>query len=189
MGMKGAMTLIAAPPHSTITTIELPGLGKIVQGVSGEVAWEVNPITGSRVITGAERAQVLRESTFNADLMWKDLYPKAELAGVVEFAGAPAYKVVLTPPEGEPQARYFAKDTLLPAGVQMTVDSQMGKVPVEMTISDWREVNGIKYAHKLARKEGPQTLEIVIEKIEHDPALDPATFALPPEIAALQPKP
>lgn len=188
MGMKGAMKLISAPPRSAVTTIELPGLGKIVQGITGEVAWEVNPITGSRVITGGERAQLLRESTFNADLMWKQLYPKAELAGVVEFAGAPAYKVVLTSPEGDVQTRYFAKDTLLPSGVQMTIDSQMGKVPVEMTISDWRDVNGIKYAHKLQRKEGPQTVEIVLEKIEHDPPLDPATFALPPEIEALQKK-
>ncbi|HWU89834.1 MAG TPA: hypothetical protein VN253_21380 [Kofleriaceae bacterium] len=61
----------------------------------------------------------------------------------------------------------------------------MGKVPVEMTISDWRDVGGIKYAHKLQRKEGPQTVEIVLEKIEYDPPLDPATFALPPSLEAL----
>jgi hypothetical protein len=190
MGIKGTMTAVGAPPRSTLLTIELAGLGKISQGVSGDVVWEMNPITGARVIGGEERAQLLREATFNADLAWKELYPKAVLAGVVEYAGGPAYKVVLTAADGDEQTRYFAKDTLLPLGVQMIARSQMGKVPVELALSDWREVGGIKYAHMVARKEGPQTLEMRIDKIELDPQLDPQTFALPPEIAALpKPKP
>lgn len=188
MGIKGTMTVVSSPPHNSVTTIELSGLGKIAQGFSGDVAWEVNPVTGARIITGAERTQLLREAMFNGDLIWKQLYPKAELAGVVEFVGVPSYKVVLTPPEGDAQTRYFAKDTLLPVGVQMTAESQMGKQPIEMAVSDWRDVNGIKYAHKIKRAEGPQSLELVLEKVEHDPPLDPATFALPPEIQALQKK-
>jgi hypothetical protein len=189
MGMKGAMTALSAPPRDMVLTIELPGLGQIRQGVSGDVAWHVNPVMGARVSTGDERAQLLREATFNADLVWKELYPKAELAGGVDFAGQPAYKVVLTASDGDTQTRYFAKDTLLPLGVQMVVQSPMGKLPAEVEMSDWREVGGIKYAHKIQRKEGPQTIQIVIDTIELDPALDPATFALPPEIVALQQKP
>jgi len=185
MGMKGSMTSVAAPPHSTLLVIELPGVGKLQQGVSGDVAWELNPITGARVVTGDERAQLLREAAFSGDLIWKQLYPKAELAGVVTFAGQPAYKVVLTAPDGDAQTRYFAKDTLLPLGVEMVARSQMGKLPVAVELSDWREVGGVKYAHRMQRKEGPQTIEVAIDKIEIDPQLDPSTFALPPEIAAL----
>jgi hypothetical protein len=185
MGMKGTMTSVAAPPHNALLVIELPGLGKMNQGVSGDVAWDLNPLTGARVITGDERAQLLRESAFAGDLIWKELYPKAELAGAATFAGQPAYKVVLTAPDGDAQTRYYARDTLLPLGVQTVARTQMGKMPVEVELSDWREVGGIKYAHKLQRKEGPQTIEVVIDKIEIDPRLDPSTFALPPEIAAL----
>jgi len=188
MSIKGALTIVAAPPRSSLRTVELPGLGKSSQGVSGDVAWEVDPITGSRVIDGEERAQLLRDGTFNAALAWKELYPKAELLGVVDLAGRPVYKVVLTAADGDTQTRYFAKDTLLPAGVEMVARSQLGKVPLMMELSDWRDVGGIKYPHKLTRKEGPRTIEIRIDKIELDPALDPQTFALPPEIAAL-PKP
>ena len=188
MGIQGAMTTVAAPPRSMLLTLELAGLGKIKQGVSGDLAWEMNPITGARVIGGEERVQLLREATFNADLVWKELYPRAELAGVVELAGRPVYKVVLTAADGDAQTRYFAKDTLLPAGIQMEARSQMGRVPVAVELSDWREVGGIRYPHLVTRKEGPQTLEIRIDTIDLDPQLDPQTFALPPEIAAL-PKP
>jgi hypothetical protein len=187
-GLKGAMTSIAAPPRSGLLVLELPGIGTIRQGVSGDVAWDVSPLTGARIVTGAERTQLLREGTFNADLAWKELYPKVELAGEAPFAGRPAYKVVLTAADGDSQTRFFAKDTLLPLGVQMTVHSQMGKLPLEMELSDWRDVGGIKYPHKLQRKEGPQTIDIIIDKIELDPPLDPSTFALPPEIEALQQK-
>jgi hypothetical protein len=188
LGIQGTMTLVAAPPRSTLLSVELPGLGKISQGVSGDVAWEVNPITGTRVISGEERTQLLRESTFTADLVWKELYSKAELAGVVEFAGRPAYKVVLTAADGDVQTRYFAKDTLLPAGSEFVARSQLGKLPIVTELSDWRDVSGLKLSHKLVRKGGPQqTVVLQFAKIELDPALDPQTFALPPEIAALPP--
>lgn len=188
-GIKGTMTSVAAPPRSMLLTIDLPGLGKLRQGISGDVVWDVNPITGSRIVSGPERAQLMRESTFNADLVWKELYPKAELAGDSTFAGQPAYKIVLTAADGETQTRYLAKDTLLPVGVEMVVQSQMGKMPLAMELSDWRDVGGIKYPHKLQRKEGPQTVDITIDKIDLDPPLDPSTFALPPEIEALQKQP
>jgi len=185
MGMKGAMTSLSSAPRNSMLLIELPGIGNIRQGVSGDVAWEVSPLTGARVITGDERAQLLRESTFNGELIWKQLYPKAELAGEVEFAGKPAVKVVLTAADGDVQTRYLAKDTLLPLGVQTVARTQMGQVPVEVEVSDWREVGGIKYPHRMQRKEGPQTIEVVIDKIELDPKLDPDAFAVPPEIQAL----
>jgi hypothetical protein len=187
MGIKGVMIGVSAPPRSSLLTVELPGLGKISQGVSGDVAWELSPVTGARVITGDERTQTLREATFNSDLVWKELYPKVELAGTVTFAGVPAYKVVMAAPDGDSQTRYFAKDTLLPVGVEMVARSQMGNMPVAVEAADWREVAGVKYPHKLTRRQGPQTIEILVDKIEIDPQLDPATFALPPEIQALPP--
>lgn len=189
MGLVGPMVAISAPPHNTVANIELKGLGKIAQGVSGEVGWELSAVGGARLITGKELAQLKRESAFNAALIWKELYPTAELAGEVDFEGQKAYKVVLTATDGDKVTRYIAKDTLLPVGGQMVMSTQMGEMPVEAVDSDWREVGGIKFPHKLVRKQGPQTLEIVVEKIELDPALDPAAFALPPEIAALQARP
>ena len=185
MGLQGSMVTVAAPPRNTLLVLELPGIGKLRQGVSGDVAWDLNPLTGARVISGDERAQLLREATFGGDLLWKQLYPKAELAGEAELAGTPAYKVVLTAADGDTQTRYYAKDTLLPIGVESVARTQMGKMNVTMELSDWREVGGVKYAHRLQRKEGPQTIEVTIDKIEIDPQLDPATFALPPQIAAL----
>lgn len=187
MGISGPVTVVAAPPRSVVTTIELKGFGKIIQGIHGDTAWEVTAVTGARLVTGKELAQQLREATFNALLIWKELYPKAELVGEVEFEGQRAHKVVLTAADGETQTRYFAKGTLLPIGGEMKMTTQMGDMDVTSVDSDWREVDGVKWAHKLLRRQGPQSFEILIDKIETNVSLDPATFALPPEVAALKP--
>ncbi|MDQ3370191.1 MAG: hypothetical protein M3680_32645 [Myxococcota bacterium] len=188
MGAKGTMMLQAVPPRSSVMQLEIPGIGKIAQGVKDDVAWEMNPMTGARIVTGAERTLLLREATFGADLMWKELYPTSVLDGVVDFQGTPAYKVTLTAKEGDTQTRYFAKDTFLPLGVEMTVDSQMGKVPMTMKLSDHREIAGVKFAHKMERNEGQVTIEITIDKIEPNVAIPATTFDLPPEIQKLQKK-
>jgi hypothetical protein len=189
MGMKGSVTIIAAAPRSNLLVLDMPGMGKMLRGLSGDVGWELSAMAGARVLAGPELAQMMRESTFNADLIWKQLYPKVVLAGVAEFAGQQAYKIVMTAVDGDTQTRYFAKDTLLPIGIDKIAKSQMGDIPGVEIHSDWRDVGGIKYPHKVQIKQGPQTLEVVVEKIEIDPQLDPSTFALPPEIAALQQKP
>jgi hypothetical protein len=132
-GIKGTIVTLTAPPRESLTTIELPGLGKLVSGVHNDFAWEKNPIQGARVITGPELANLLRDATFNGDLVWKQLFPKAELQGVVDFAGTKAYKLLLTDGNGETETRYIAKDTKLPLGVELTAPSQMGKVPVSVT--------------------------------------------------------
>jgi hypothetical protein len=180
--IKGTLEEITAAPRSKRTTVDVPGIRKVVSGVTGDVAWELSSTDGARVVAGAERTEALREATFNADLKWKELFPKVELAGVFEFGGTPAYKVVLTPADGDPEIRYFATDTLLPVGTQSMSINESGKSASEMTVSDWRDVDGIQYAFKAQMKGG---IEMILEKVELDPSLDPAVFALPPEVEAL----
>ncbi len=153
MGMTGSMMSVATPPRNAARPRDprrrqdQPGRQRR-RGVGDE------PDHRRARDLGDERAQLLRESTFGGDLIWKQLFPKAELAAAVEFAGQPAYKVVLTAADGDAQTRYFAKDTLLPLGVETMAKTQMGKMPVTMEMSDWREVGGVKYAHRLQRREG-----------------------------------
>ncbi len=184
--VSGSFTIVNAPPRSSHTTLELQGVGKMLEGVRDDFAWEANPMTGARIVGDSELASKLRESTFHADLMWKDLFPTRELVGVVEFAGQRAYKVALTPADGDMQTRYFATDTLLPLGRQMTMESQMGKVAAEESYSDYRDVNGMKFPFKIVQSMAGQTMEMQVDSVELDVELPPGTFDIPEEIKALQ---
>lgn len=184
-GIKGTVVTLTAPPHESLTTVELPGLGKLVSGVHNDFAWEKSPMQGSRVITGPELAYTLREATFNGELVWKQLFPKAELQGVVDFAGTKAYKLLLTDASGETETRYIAKDTKRPLGVEMTVPSQMGKVLVSVTLTDYRDVNGLKFPFHIDNKTAGQTFTITVSNIELSAPIDPKTFEVPDDIKAL----
>ncbi len=187
-GIKGTISAQSAPPHESLTTIDLPGIGKLESGIHGDVAWEKTPMTGARIVTGPELALTLRDATFNADLVWKQLFPKAELQGVVDFGGTSAYKLLLTAADGETETRYIAKDTKLPLGVEMVANSQMGKVPVTIVSTDYRDVSGLKFAFRTENKSAGQAFTVVLKTVELNVPLAPKSFELPDDIKALQKK-
>ena len=54
-------------------------------------------------------------------------------------------------------------------------------VEMQTRFSDFREVSGLVFPHAISvqGKDRPQTLHIVVEKIELDPEIDPAQFRFP----------
>src|SRR5271155_1179661 len=67
-GIKGTLTIYEAAPATYLGVTDLPGLGKIMDGSNGEVAWETSALQGPRIKQGAELADALRDGAFNADL-------------------------------------------------------------------------------------------------------------------------
>ena len=185
LGTPGTLETLSSPPNNSLTRLEIKGVFKDEAGVKGDLAWEKNTMMGARILAGAEKSMALREAQFNGDLIWKQLYPKAELKGIVKFADIDCYQVVLTATDGQVQTRYYAKDTFLPIGLEMVAESQMGKVSVKLVSSDWREVNGFKYPHKMKREEAAQAIEITIDKIETNVPIPPETFEPSDEIKQL----
>jgi hypothetical protein len=185
LGVPGKLETFSTPPNNTFTHFEIPNVIVEDSGVIGEIAWEKNTLQGARLLTGNEKSMALRDAWFNGDLMWKKLYPKAELKGVVKFADVDCYQVELTADDGQSQTRYYTTDTLLPIGLEMVSDSPMGKVPIKVVSSDWRSENGFLYPHKITRVEAAQSIDISIDKIETNVPIPAATFELGDDIKAL----
>ncbi len=184
-GLEGKLTILAAAPRSLLVTIGIPGLRLRRQGVSGDVVWEVTS-RGARILTGSERAHQLGEATFGAGpLDWKTAYAKVTLEGVVERDGGRAYKLVYFTHDGDVQTEYYDVDTHLLRVEERLAVSQLGTIPVVTTYSDYRDVAGTKHPFGVHRTEGPSWMRITLESIETNVPIDPATFALPPEVAAL----
>src|ERR1051325_9119674 len=55
MGLKGTLTAYSAEPNRRLAEFTLPGIGKILDGSNGEVAWSTNPIQGPRLKEGDEK--------------------------------------------------------------------------------------------------------------------------------------
>ncbi|MGE0546674.1 MAG: hypothetical protein AB7O24_03310 [Kofleriaceae bacterium] len=185
--IAGRFSLMASAPRNSIMVVDIERLGTNITAVAGDLAWTKDPKAGYRMASGAERETLRRELTFNADLVWKQLYRSAELEGLAELGGVRAYKVVLTANDGAMQTRYFAKDTLLQIGTETVVATPTGPLALKQLNSEFREVGGVKYAHKLVLHQGPATLEFTIEKLETNVALPPDAFALPAELKSQPP--
>ncbi|HLW75869.1 MAG TPA: hypothetical protein VKS01_02770 [Bryobacteraceae bacterium] len=191
MGVKGAMTRYSDSNNNSYTVIEIPGIGKMEQGETNGVAWEKSPMTGARVKSGVEKAEALRGSMFNGSLYWRKQYAKVETTGTAAVNSEDCYKVVLTPAEGggKPETNYYSKKTGLLLKSETTVESQLGEVPAEADVNDYKDFGGVMTPAKITQKAAGQEFTITIDTVKVNEAIPADKFAIPDDVKALTDKP
>jgi len=185
VGMTGNLTRYALAPDKEYSILQLGPLGKAESGFSNGVSWEKNAITGPRVKSGDEREQAAREATFNSQLEWRKLFPKAETLGSETVNGEDCYKVLVTPAAGKPETQFYSKKSGLLLKTNATAVSQMGEVPVEVEVSDYKNFDGVLYPTRSKSKMGPHQLNITITDVSFDDPISADLFELPAEIKTL----
>jgi hypothetical protein len=184
-GLKGSLTIYEAAPDKYLGVTELPGIGKIATGSTGEVAWENSALQGPRIKQGAEKADAIREGVFNAPLYWQKLYTKGETAGSETVEGHDCYKIVLTPQEGKPLTEFFDKKSGLMIKTMATLSSQFGDVSAEIVYDDYKKDGDLLSPHRLVNRAAQQEFVIQIESVDINPDLPKDRFDMPPEVQAL----
>jgi len=184
-GLKAAMTAYSAPPDKSYSVIDLEGIGKIESGTVDGVAWDKNAMTGPRVKSGDEKAEALRDASFNGAVNWRTLYTKAETLGVETIDGEECYKVQLTPAQGKPITTFFQKKSGLAVKRQMTAVTQMGEIPAEVLMSDYKNFGGVLQPTRIVQKAAGQEVSITIESVKTDQEIPGDRFDPPAEIKAL----
>jgi hypothetical protein len=184
-GLKGSYTRYSAEPAEAYSVVEIEGVGKIEDGIDKGVAWDKNPMLGPKIKTGMEKAQYVREATFNSQLHWRELNTKVETTGTEIIDGELCYKVVLTPTEAPPETMYFQKKSGLAVKTVATVVSAMGEAPVEMSASDYKNWGGILSFTKITQKLAGQEIVITIQDVKTNQPIPHDRFDPPAEIKAL----
>jgi len=156
-----------------------------VRAFDGQNAWERLPLPGEPPRPmGPEEAA---EARAQADVDLSPLVDSAakgftvELVGRDRLPGGETWKLMVRGREGPPRTLHLDARTHL---MVQTVDvrSIEGK-PVEMVteISDYRPLAGLVFTHRIETgpKGKPERQRLVIQKIEINPPLDAARFAMP----------
>jgi hypothetical protein len=104
-----------------------------------------------------------------------------ELAGRDRLPGGDTWKLVVRGPDGPPRTMHLDARTHL---VVLTLDRRTldGKeVEFATEVSDYRSVSGLVFPHRIdvGPKGSPERQRLVIQRIEVDPPLDDARFAMP----------
>lgn len=180
--IKGAMKVYHQAPDLMFVEQDMAGMGKSMEGYDGKDAWEYSAMMGARLKEGSEKAMSKRAAVFNSELNWRKVYKTCETAAVEDVDGKPAYKLIMTPEDGAPEAHFYDKESGLLVKIELKAPSPMGEIPVEIRTGDYRDVDGIKVAHKLSQKAAMQEVLITIEKIESNVDLPAERFQIPAEV-------
>jgi len=129
-------------PNKRLIVTDIEGFGEVRQGYDGQVAWSQDPSRGVRVLEGAELADVQRDATFNAELKWRELYPKVELTGKEKVGEREAYVIRLAPSSGKPVTRYYDAENFLVLRQISTRETPQGPVEIQVDLSDYRDIGG-----------------------------------------------
>lgn len=123
---------------------------------------------GNKTIEGAELEDLKASSEMFEELKMEALGFKHILLGIELLDGKDAYKMEKTSPSGEKETVWYDVATGLQAKtMSVKTNEQMGgEITVIGLYSDYKEVNGIKFAHKIIQSFGPQSMEMSVTSVE-----------------------
>jgi hypothetical protein len=133
------------------------------------------------------RAARLSAATFNAEPDWRAHVAHAELVGEEEINGKACYKLVVTPKSRPPETRFYDKESNLLVKLETQQPPGCGPaVPLQMSFSDYRWVDGLLIAHRVETAiEACGTARGMIheiEGIEHNVEIPADRFAVPQQV-------
>ena len=179
MSLTGTIELREKAPNRSLGIITING-ASYRQGFDGTSGWTDDPQNGLRDQSGAELAEMRRESDFYHTLDLRKLYSKFTLTGKQDMGGRDAYVLEAAVPEGgPPEKMYFDAES----GLLLRNTSQHhgpdGVSEFQQDYEDYRTVDGIQLPHTIRQtNEGTQVI-ITVAAYHHNVPLEDAQFARP----------
>ena len=189
-GIEGTIDLKMISPDKLAVSVELSGAGNETSGSDGETVWSSSTMTGDRILTGKEAEQTLLEADLRRIYDPASVYKSMEVVGVEEVDGEKCYKLKIIRNSGDEQFEFYSVETGLQTQSKLTAQSPMGPIKIDVEISDYKDVDGLKLPHKMTQTFVDQgmKMEVVMEKIELNPEFEEGTFDLPENIQKIADK-
>jgi outer membrane lipoprotein-sorting protein len=158
---------------------------KSVFAYDGRSGWQVAPLFGRfdpEAMPPQSDAAAVDQGDIESPLVdWREKGHTVELVGREPLPGGDAFKLKEVLAGGRTRYEWIdaATHQIVRSDVERTVDGR--QVRLVSDFSDFRDVGGILFPHAIeTRVEGrPQTMRIMVKKVELDPELDDALFRMP----------
>lgn len=184
-GASSPVEILAMAPNKGLSKTDLEGVGLILDGYDGQVAWSKNPWGGLNIKSGDELQKARRDADFYRFLHMKELYP-----GLVvkesSRVGSNQVWVLEAKPTSTSVERFMvdAKSGLI-TRQESGFESGGNVVKTTVNLHDFRPVDGIKYPHKIdiVVDNAGQSMELAmkIQEITHPKSIEASRFAKPSE--------
>ena len=186
-GLTGDLEISAARPDKMFVKVNLPGLGDILEGFDGKVAWTVNPATGPMVLDGKQLEEKREQADFDSVLHDEKDFQSMETIEVTQFEGKECYKLKLIKKSGREVTEYYDTKSGLLSGFVATQESPVGPLTVTAALSEYKKFGDVLFVTKVTQKIGPIEQVMNLSSMEFNKVKDSA-FELPEQIKALNKK-
>ena len=188
--------VVAGASHEALVVRELkrPNRSRFEitqQGVTGVFAsngtkgWKMSPFDGDTAPTPLS-PEAVQEAVEQADVEgplvdWKAKGHQIELAGRETVGAHQAYKIKMTLKSGATRYEYIDSKTFYRVRADSTRTLRGALTKVTMTFDDYQKTSGLAFPHLVeVETEGrPQTMRVVVDKVEVNPPIDDARFEQP----------
>ncbi len=193
-GMEAPFTLEWKRPERMRMEFTIQGMTG-VQAFDGETGWMVMPFMGK---TTPEKMpedaikEVREQSDFEGTLVnWKDKGHTAELLGIEDVEGTPAYKLKVTKKSGDVETLYIDTESNLEFKSAQKTERNGQEMAVESIYGDYKDVGGLMMPHSIEVRAvgGPGSQVMTVDKIEVDVDIDDSRFTMPAAEPAPAPAP
>ncbi|MCF7859596.1 MAG: insulinase family protein [Candidatus Cloacimonetes bacterium] len=150
------------------------GVMKQEQKFDGERA-VVTGMGGSE-LEGEQLEAMKIESIMHSYLDYSKYGITPELVSMEAIDGKDAYKVVLNLPTGKTKTEYYDAETGYKVREVSVAESPQGTFTSTVDYSDYKEVEGVMYPHKISQQMGPQNIEMEVISVEVNTGLSDELF-------------
>jgi hypothetical protein len=185
-GISGELAIYQTADGNARMEVAIPGIGNQQTGKNGETAWENSSVTGPEILEGERKSQLGQLGILFATTQYLEMFDTVELVGNEEFNGESCNVLKMQMGDFGAITAFFSEESGLEVGQRMVAVTAMGEMEVESVSSDYREVDGIKIAHKtVATLPNGMTQEIVVESVEFNSEIPAEKLELPSDIKEL----
>ena len=166
-------------------SMTIEGYGDFQQGFHGDIAWTLDPINGARVLSGAEKEQIRRGSHLET-LLWLDKdFVSAVESGSEKLGAIDCTIFKLKTTSGTEETYWVATETNFLIQLAMTVDTVMGKIPMKVLMSEFKQMEGIWFPHMMEIQQGIQKMQMIIEDVKYNVEPEVVEETIPAEVQAV----
>ncbi|KAF0150312.1 MAG: processing peptidase [Ignavibacteria bacterium] len=165
-GMNINITITRKAPNKMYQLVDF-GVGQQKTLFDGEKA-KINAMGQEQEVTGAQLEEMKVESTLNSYLYYDNLGVKLELGGMEALNGKNSYKVNLVFPSGKKSVQYYDVKSGLLVKTSSSVESPQGAMNISVEYADYKDVNGVKVAHKVIQGTPMGSIELTVTSVERN---------------------
>jgi len=183
MGQEMPFISYLKRPNKSRLEIEMQG-AKMVMAFDGENGWAIQPWTGSEEpidLAGMELGSVKEMSDLDGPRWdYEKKGHQMELVGKDEFSGSEVYVLKMTKKEGDISTFYVDSEKYVTLKMVNKTVAQGQEVEIEMHMSDYREVDGIKYPFTTEqRMNGQVFMTLKLNEVSYNTELADDLFTKP----------